>query len=158
MALSGVASAQFTPNPNGSIAVGNSPLSVVAADFNGDGHQDLADADYIADTVTVMLGNGAGVFVPGPLSPFAVGTHPRSLALGDFNGDGKPDLVVANQGDGTITVLLNDGTGVFTVTTNSPITVGAEPTSIAVGDFNGDGKQDLAITDVLGNNHNSAAG
>jgi len=149
LGFSAAASAQFQAGTT--ITVGNFPVSVVGADFNGDGHQDLVDADYISDTITVTLGNGKGSFIPGPLSPFVVGTHPRSLAVGDFNGDGKLDVAVANQSDGTITVLLNDGTGVFTATTASPITVGSEPTCIAAGDFNGDGKLDLAITDVLGN-------
>jgi uncharacterized protein (TIGR03437 family) len=125
---------------------------VAVADLNGNGPQDLAIADPSADTVTVLIGNGTGEFLPGPSSPYPVGTNPKSVAIGDFNGDGLPDLAIANSNDGTVTVLLNSKSGVFTAATNSPFSVGAEPTSVVVGDFNKDGKLDLAFANELGNN------
>jgi hypothetical protein len=66
------------------------------------------------------------------------------VAVGDFNGDGKADLAVANYGSDTLTILLGNGDGTFTPAKASPAT-GANPTFIAVGDFNGDGKADLAV-------------
>src|SRR5262245_25727626 len=74
---------------------------------------------------------------------FGAGTNPVSVAVGDFNGDGKPDLVVANGGTANVSVLLGNGDGTF----QSGGNVGglSGPSSVAVGDFNGDGKRDLAV-------------
>ena len=80
-------------------------------DLNGDGRPDLAAANYAANTVSVLLGNGDGTF--GAKTDFATGTSPRSVAIGDLNGDGKPDLAVANSGSNTVSVLLGNGDGTF---------------------------------------------
>jgi subtilase family serine protease len=75
----------------------------------------------------------------------AIGTSPSSIAVGDFNGDGIPDLAVANSYNNTLTILLGNGDGTFTASASQPQT-GNYPLAIAVGDFNGDGKADLAVT------------
>jgi hypothetical protein len=116
-------------------------------DFNGDGVQDLAVANDNPQSASVLLGNGDGTFQVA--RNFAAGTYPRSIAVGDFNGDGVQDLAVANLGtywlflDGTVSVLLGNGDGSFQPARN--LWAGAGPTSVAVGDFNGDGIQDLAV-------------
>ncbi|MBI4325036.1 MAG: VCBS repeat-containing protein, partial [Chloroflexi bacterium] len=78
-----------------------------------------------------------------PAANFAVGTSPSSVAVGDFNGDGKLDLAVANRISDNVSILLGTGTGSFSAATS--FAVGSGPTSVAVGDFNGDGKPDLAV-------------
>ena len=75
---------------------------------------------------------------------FTAGYDPLSVAVGDFNGDGVPDLVVANRGFNNVSVLLGNGDGTFQ--TPVAFATGARPQSVAVGDFNGDGKLDLAGT------------
>lgn len=74
-----------------------------------------------------------------------VGRTPNSVAIADFNGDGTPDVVVANAGDNTLTVLLGDGKGKLMEAKGSPFPAGNQPNDICVADFNGDGNLDLAI-------------
>ncbi|MGD0013077.1 MAG: VCBS repeat-containing protein, partial [Bryobacteraceae bacterium] len=116
-------------------------------DFNGDGKPDLAITNHKGNNVTVLLGNGKGGFTATPGSPFPAGSFLHSVAVGDFNGDGKPDLATANDKD-TVTVLLGNGTGGFTEAPGSPFRGGSGPFSVAVGDFDGDGKPDLAIANI----------
>src|SRR5579863_4328736 len=81
---------------------------------------------------------------------FTVGSSPFSVATGDFNGDGKLDLVIANFGSYDISVLLGNGDGTFQAAVNYG--AGSGPRSIGVGDFNGDGKLDLAVVNSNSNN------
>lgn len=126
---------------------------VVAADFNNDGHVDLATANYNDSTVSVLLGNTDGTFQPALTSP--TGLNPVSLAFGDFNEDGILDLATANGSgngfEGNVSLLLgnNDGAGHGTGTFQPPTSVSVgSPTSVAVGDFDGDGNLDLGVTSV----------
>src|SRR5262249_54406651 len=99
-------------------------------------------ANVIANTVSVLLGSGNGTF--GQHSDFNVGTSPRSVAVGDFNGDGKLDIVTNNSMG--VAVLLGAGNGSLYPQTTFPAGVG--PTCVTVADFNGDGKLDLAVSNA----------
>jgi VCBS repeat-containing protein len=88
-----------------------------------------------------------GVSFTGPTN-FAVEDNPNSVAVGDFNGDGDPDLAVANQFAESVSVLLGDAGGSFSAATN--IDTGGFPFAVAVGDFNGDGDPDVAVADGFG--------
>src|SRR5439155_606696 len=96
----------------------------------------------------ILLGTGTGSF--GAATNFAVGTTPESVAVGDFNGDGKQDVATANTNSNNISILLGTATGSFGAATN--FAVGTNPVSVVVGDFNGDGKQDLAVANGASNN------
>src|SRR5215471_13038911 len=74
---------------------------------------------------------------------FNVGTDPQSVAVGDFNGDGHPDMAVANFSTNNVSVLLGNGDGTFRAAVN--YATGHSPLSVAVGDFNGDGRLDLVV-------------
>jgi hypothetical protein len=126
-------------------ATGASPLSVAVGDFNGDGWPDLAVANGGSNTVSILLNKADGTGNFTLASSPATRAEPDSVAVGDFNGDGWPDLAVANSGSNTVSILLNkaNGTGNFTLA-SSPAT-GTSPLSVAVGDFNGDGRLDLAV-------------
>ena len=105
--------------------------------------------------MSVLLGNGAGSF--SAATNFGVGSNPFSVAVGDFNGDGKQDLAVANNNSENVSVLLGDGAGGFSAAVD--FGVGDVPRSIAVGDFNGDGRQDLATANLasIANNPDNVA-
>src|SRR5215213_3527617 len=85
-----------------------------------------------------------------PSTNFPVGARPRAVAVGDFNGDGRFDLAVANFTSNNVSILLGTGTGSFGAATNFPTGVG--PRAVAVGDFNGDGRFDLAVANLTSNN------
>jgi hypothetical protein len=130
-------------------AAGASPRSLATADFNRDGQLDLVTVNQGPGTISVLLGATPGNF--GSASSYAVGSggppiHPFAVAVGDFNGDGIPDVVSANQvpPSANISVLLGTASGTFP--TASTIALGAPAFSVAVADFDGDGKQDLAVS------------
>ena len=77
-----------------------------------------------------------------PAQSYAVGTNPTSVAVGDFNGDGKLDVAVANSGSSNVSILLGNGDGTLQPARN--FDAGVAPNGIAVADFNGDGKLDIA--------------
>jgi hypothetical protein len=138
---------------------GNYDFYVVVADFNGDGKPDVAFTNDLDNTVSVLLNTtpaGASSFSFAPQQTFAVGTGPAQLAVADLNGDGRPDLVVVNQGHSgnTISVLLNTtpaGALTPSFAVQQTFAVGTNPIGVAVGDFNGDGRPDLAVTGTFQN-------
>ncbi len=108
--------------------------------------------DVGGNSVTVLLGNGVGGFTAAAGSPFLVGFGPSDVAVGDFNGDGIQDLAVSNAGDNSVAGLLGNGSGGFTAGTGSPFATGTQPDAVVVGDFNGDGMQDLATINSVSAN------
>ncbi len=131
-------------------ATGPGPNAIATGDFNGDGIIDLAVANQGDCAVTILLGNGDGTFAPAAPSAVTPGISSYSIAVADFNGDGKPDLAVANNGSGHATILLGNGDGTFAATA-SPPAPGANPWGVAVGDFNGDGLMDLVTANSEAN-------
>jgi hypothetical protein len=80
------------------------PVSVAVADVSGDGKPDVVVANFNANTVSVLAGNGDGTFQA--RVDYTTGAEPRSVAVADVSGDGKPDLVVANAGANMVSVLV----------------------------------------------------
>ncbi|RXH55936.1 EF hand domain/PKD domain protein [Granulicella sibirica] len=113
------------------------------ADFNGDGKLDLAVINRYNNTVTIMLGKGDGTFTVGSVA--STGGMPQLIGIGDFNGDGIIDLAVTNFDDNTVSVFVGKGDGTFTVASTPSIGPSGSPVGIAIGDFNGDGKADIAV-------------
>jgi hypothetical protein len=144
-----------TFQPRVDVPVGGAPRAVGVDDFNGDGKPDVVVAQQLTDTVSVLLGHGNGTFAS-PLVFPAGGKDftPESMVVADVNGDKKGDLVI--KGDSVlesdafqIGVLLGHGDGTF----QAPLLGAAQPGGsgdLAVGDFNNDGQQDVAVADELG--------
>jgi hypothetical protein len=127
------------------------PEWATAGDFNSDGNVDLAVIDSEKSRVAILLGNGDGSFQK-PIY-FAAGEATSSAAVGDFNGDGIPDLAVTHNiggatGWGGVRILLGVGDGTFVK--GQDFNAGQTPNAILVGDFNGDGKLDLATANAGG--------
>ena len=144
---------------------GTEPRSLAVADFNGDGKPDIAVANYGSNNVGVLLNTGNGTFPATATTYSSNGSGPRGLAAADLNGDGKPDLVVANYASNTVGVLLNNGNGTFPAAATVYGTGGASPRGLAVADLNGDGKPDVVVTNntsdsvgvLLGNGNGTLA-
>jgi FG-GAP-like repeat len=139
--------------------VGQQPNGLAAADFNHDGHLDLvvASAGHFPKhgKVALLMGNGDGTFQPAV--DFTAGAFPIAVDVGDFNGDGNPDAVVANSGADnqipSISLLLGDGKGGFakskTIFTFPNLT---QLIKVQTGDFNRDGKADIAYLSIFEDN------
>src|SRR5690242_20566722 len=134
------------------IQVGKGPGRIAVADLNHDGKQDIIVANSEDATISVLLGNGRGHFSSADGSPFACGKNPSDIAVADMNGDGTPDLVVANTQTPYITILLGNGRGEFRPSAHSPFATSSRPHphGVAVGDFVGNGKP-AVVTDSWGN-------
>ena len=130
-----------------------SPSSVALGDLDGDGKPDLAIANTNSYTVSVLSNTAtSGSIVPGSFAPkvdFTSGSGSQSVALGDLDGDGKPDLAVANLSSNMVSVYRNVSTsgsiGSGSFATKVDFTTGTGPVSVALGDLDGDGRPDLAI-------------
>jgi hypothetical protein len=134
------------------IPAGGDPDVVVVADVDRNGTADLIAANPDAGTVTVLLGDGRRHFRPAAGSPFPAGHLPSGIGLGDFNGDGKLDLVIANHQTPYVTLLLGDGKGGFHPAPGSPFTTTSNPHphGVAVGHFCGPDKPLDVVVDSWG--------
>jgi hypothetical protein len=140
LVFSATAWAQTYFSPAVNYSVGGGAGALATADFNHDGHLDLAVITSPAD-VSILLGNGDGTFQPAV--NYAVPGAPAAIAVGDFNGDGKPDIAVG--AGGYVDILLNNGDGSFqsAIATTLPTATGVAAQVIALGDFDRDGKLDV---------------
>ncbi len=152
----------FTAGPT--LAVAGTPFAIAAGDLEGNGNQDLVVTEATGNKVAVLHNDGAGTFTL--LAEYAVGKNPQSVAIADFNNvkdkNGNPilDIAVGNFGDGTVSVLMNNGTGTFTLgstvtvigkgstVANAPSSV--QPIDILAADMNGDTFPDLVTTNNEG--------
>jgi Flp pilus assembly secretin CpaC len=149
--------------PRTDYTVGKGPISVAIADFNKDGHPDIAVANQTDGTISILEGNGDGTFTipttscaPTPrsfpsciqLPSVMAGTTtmpaaPSAIVTGDFDGDGNTDIAVTDKNNKRVLILLGNGDGTF----QAPVAymTGSNPVALVAQDFDGDGHPDLAV-------------
>lgn len=127
------------------------PLLIISADFNNDGHLDLAFSGKTTSQLFVMLGAGNGTF--GPEVSFSTLGPPSSLVTGEFNNDRNTDLAISVPSRNSVVILFGNGNGGFSTATELPAGPSPfeAPLGVAAGDFDRDGKQDL-MTIAVGSN------
>ncbi|HZI31952.1 MAG TPA: VCBS repeat-containing protein, partial [Candidatus Binatia bacterium] len=138
--------------PRTDYPTGVAPVAVATADFNADTFQDFVVANQTDSTIWIFHGAGDGTFrTPSAGDKYTVGRLPSAVAVGDFDGDGKTDIVVADSGDSTIPgdieILLGNGDGTFQAPKTFLTPAGSHPVALLAQDINGDGILDLAIVD-----------
>lgn len=148
--LLGDGKGHFVAAPGVPCATGKGPNDIAVGDFNDDGNLDVVIANTGTPYLTILLGDGKGGFKPSPHSPFDTASYPHvhGVAVGDFNGDGKLDVVTDSWGHNQILMLTGDGAGNL----NTPgkfFNVGKRPYErLRSGDFNKDGVADVVTTDL----------
>jgi 6-phosphogluconolactonase (cycloisomerase 2 family) len=135
----------FAPKVN--FTTGSGPRSVSIADFDGDGKADLAVPNFNSSTVSLFRNTGSiGTISFATKVDFTTGTTPISVSTSDLDGDSKPDLTVTNINSASVSVFRNTGnSGTISFATKVDFTTGTQPYSVSTGDFDGDGKTDLAV-------------
>ncbi len=132
------------------LSFGGAIQTAISADFNNDGKPDIATSNYPANIVSIRTGT-TGINFPFSLAlSYTTGGASISLVNGDFNNDGKIDIATANENTNNISILIGNGLGAFSSSTE--FSVGNYPRSLTSADFNGDGKQDLAVGNFGSNN------
>lgn len=141
------------PARDDTYSTGSNPMAVALADVDRDGAADLVVANsgwwQTASTVSVRLGDGRGGFAAGQqlYDLYATGGYrPRSVAVGDLNGDGWADVATANWDSQNVSVLYNRGDGTFGTTITRSAPASAYSGAIAITDLDGDGRADLVVS------------
>ncbi|CAF4886753.1 unnamed protein product [Rotaria sp. Silwood1] len=123
-------------------------FSVASCDFDNDGRLDIAVANRYIDEITILFGDGDGNFSHGLISAIYSEYRPFSITVGDFNNDDRFDIAVANElywDTNNVGVFLNYGNRTFSGQISNPTEFGSYPRAVTVGDFNNDGKLDIAV-------------
>ena len=134
-------------------SIGSKPqlLSIAVGDFDNDTRLDVVVADNATNNIIVVFGSGYGAFIRHTAYSTGNNSGPCSVAVGDFNKDGRLDIVVANSGDGSIAIFLANGTGTFLNRTVYSTGSRSQPYSVAVLDIDNDGQLDIAVANYGAN-------
>lgn len=134
---------------------GDTPWAISSGDLDGDGKPELVVVNSASNTLSIYMNTSseAGVISYDTKVDYTTGADPFSVAIGDLDGDGKPDLAVGNTGDNTVSVYRNtsSGSGAISYASKIDFPTGSFPISVAIGDIDADGKSDLALTNYNDN-------
>ena len=143
----------FTPFPKSPFALPTNekgPIAMALGTFDSSGKPEIAVLNQATENIGIFqVANPPtfdGTFTEISGSPVATGINPVAFAAGDLNADTFADLAIVNQSANAITILLNDGTGVFTQAVGSPLPTASTPEAVAIADFTNDGLADIAVT------------
>jgi len=134
----------------GAQTTGSRPQSILVDDFNNDTLLDIVVANYLDNTVSVLLGYGNGSFAD--QTTYSIGIGPLSVAAGDFNKDNRLDIAVANIGDNNVGVLLGNRTTGFIKQMTLETENGSRPQAFAISNFNNDDRMDIGVVNSGTNN------
>lgn len=135
------------------ISAGGMPYHVSAGKFNSDNFPDIAFVNGTGNSLQVYLGNGAGAFTQVAGSPYSTGNEPRTIAIGDLNGDGFNDFSIPDETGGDLNIFFGSASGTFVAAPTSPIllSAGQGPFESAIADYDLDGDNDIVISNTLCN-------
>jgi hypothetical protein len=141
---------RFAPHPISPTFGFDLSFDIAMGDVDGDGDLDAVTANYYDQAQAIYLNDGTGRFAAHPISPTFGAGYSNDIALGDLDGDGDLDAVVANYDDQAEDVYLNDGTGRFTAHPDSPTFGAGRSSTVALGDLDGDGDLDAIVSNAEG--------
>lgn len=135
--------------PRLDLGTGDQPLFAVVGDLDGDGRQDLLATEYGGSALSAFINRSTGGNLTfAPRQPIALGARPRAIQLADLDADGKADVVLSMYDNTALTILRNttSAPGAFRTTAAASPLAGTDPAAVAAGDFDGDGKIDVAVS------------
>ena len=139
--------------------VGYEPTSIAFGDIDGDGKPDMVVSNFDSNSVSILRNTSTvGAIAFAGQVAYHVGLSPRTVVIGDIDGDGKPDVAVANSGNDNVSVLRNTST-IGTISMAAPLNfaVQGSPFALTIGDINGDGKPDLVVVNSDSNSVSALA-
>jgi hypothetical protein len=148
----GYGNGAFSSQITFSIGSSSDPWSITIGDFNNDSRLDVAVANSGTNNVGIFLGYGNGSFSSQATYSTGSSSNPWSVAVGDLNNDGHPDIAVANWGTSNVGIFIGYGNGSFTTQQTKSTAYASEPLPVAVVDFNADGRLDIMVANYLANN------